>query len=190
VLDAWFHLVDFGVTLESEYPYKSGVDNQTLECLVDNLSRDYDCPDGDSKIWTSDEPIKLACEEDIQREIMKEGPVQAFMHVPHDFFMYESGIYSPTSSGGGKVTHSVMVLGWGEENGQRFWIARNSWGSGEKGDQSAWGECYDSTFMGTAYCGYFRISRGTGALDETNVIAATPNFRCHDGATGFDELSR
>ena len=54
---------------------------------------------------------------------------------------YESGIYkhvSGTLLGG----HDVVIIGWGIEDGTKYWIAQNSWGKD-------WGEQ-----------GYFRIVEG------------------------------
>jgi cathepsin C len=35
-----------------------------------------------------------------------------------------------------KVDHSVLCYGWGEENGQKYWLLQNSWGKdwGENGN--------------------------------------------------------
>jgi C1A family cysteine protease len=48
------------------------------------------------------------------------------------FQMYHSGIFSNVKCGT-QLDHAVMVVGWGEENGQEYWIMRNSWGT-------TWGE--------------------------------------------------
>lgn len=66
-------------------------------------------------------------------EIAKNGPVQMLFKVHCDFFMYKSGIYSPSPRASvpnvADPYHAVKVLGWGtDENGVDYWIAANSWG--------------------------------------------------------------
>jgi len=185
VLDAWDHLQYDGVQLEDGYPYVSGENNETHSCMYpdDKIPMDRDLCSAacdTPTIWQSNEAIKLTCEEDIQREIINNGPVQAFMSVSHDFFMYSSGVYQPTRAPPGapvQTLHSVMILGWGEHEGTKYWIGRNSWGTGTGVDNTHWGECYDDQ-LGHESCGYFRISRGTGVIDETMVIAAEPDMTC------------
>ena len=76
-------------------------------------------------------------ENDIKREIMKNGPVISNMEVYTDFLTYKSGIYTkgedvPKFSG----THSIKIVGWGVEDGSeeepnkgnKYWIIENSWG--------------------------------------------------------------
>jgi hypothetical protein len=56
--------------------------------------------------------------------------------------LYHSGIFS-----GGCTSlpnHAVVVVGWGSEDGQDYWLIQNSWGPD-------WGEG-----------GYFRLARGPG----------------------------
>ena len=63
----------------------------------------------------------------IKEAIQTNGPVQTLMTVYSDFMNYESGIYVHRSGGllGGMFP---LLIGWGIEDGIKFWIAQNSWG--------------------------------------------------------------
>jgi C1A family cysteine protease len=61
------------------------------------------------------------------------------------FQMYHSGIFSDVTCGT-TLDHATMVVGWGEENGQEYWIMRNSWGT-------TWGEL-----------GYMRVAIQEGTV--------------------------
>ncbi|UYV64275.1 CTSB, partial [Cordylochernes scorpioides] len=65
-------------------------------------------------------------EEQIQLEIMNHGPVEGGMVVYSDFPSYKSGVYQRHSYiplGG----HAIKILGWGVENGVKYWLCANSW---------------------------------------------------------------
>ena len=85
----------------------------------------------------------------IQKEIYNAGPMETGFTVYPSFMSYKTGIYHPTKSDwlpqGG---HAVKVIGWGEENGTKYWICSNSWGN-------AWGED-----------GFFRIKKGVCGIDD------------------------
>ena len=79
VLDAWYRIADFGVTSEENYQYKSGMTNQTLDCEIsDDEYEMRECPQANSgnfkRFWKSTEPVRLACEEDIQRGSQHRNP--------------------------------------------------------------------------------------------------------------------
>lgn len=77
----------------------------------------------------------------IQQELYQNGPVEAAFTVYEDFINYKSGVYQHVS---GKALggHAIRILGWGVENGAKYWLVANSW-------NSDWGDN-----------GYFKILRG------------------------------
>jgi cathepsin B len=101
-------------------------------------------------------------EDDIKKEIMKNGPVVAVTHVHTDFLTYKSGIYQknddvPKFSG----MTAVKIVGWNVEDGSerepnkgnKYWIVQNSWGED-------WGEN-----------GYVRISMGQELMFDQYAYA-------------------
>jgi len=91
--------------------------------------------------------------EEIQKEIMTNGPVEADFDVYDDFLTYKSGVYQQTSDNylGG---HAIRILGWGEEDGTPYWLVANSWNEN-------WGDH-----------GYFKIIRGQDECGIENDINA------------------
>merc|ERR1712072_293418 len=90
----------------------------------------------------------------IQKAIMAGGPMEVAFSVYSDFENYAGGIYHHVS--GGQVGgHAVKVVGWGVEDGTKYWKIANSW-------NPYWGEK-----------GYFRIKFGEGGIDE-QAVASDP----------------
>lgn len=78
-------------------------------------------------------------------EIYNHGPISCGVAVNDDLVAYKGGIFTDLTNFTA-INHDISVVGYGEENGQRFWIIRNSWGT-------YWGED-----------GYFRLARGINNL--------------------------
>ncbi len=95
----------------------------------------------------------------IQLEIMKNGPVEAAFSVYEDFPNYKSGVYQHVNGrmlGG----HAIRILGWGVEKGTPYWLVANSWN-------------YDWGDRGT-----FKILRGSNHCGiEGSVVAGTPKMQ-------------
>ena len=84
---------------------------------------------------------------EIQREIYKNGPVIAGMAVFTDLQDYKGGIYKQ-EKGEMIGLHAIVITGWGMKDGVKYWVVRNSW-------SEEWGEK-----------GYFRIQFGECGIDN------------------------
>lgn len=72
--------------------------------------------------------------DEIKTEIFTNGPVDATFMVFEDFMTYKSGVYHHVE-GKNISLHTVKIIGWGEEDGEKYWLVVNSWNEdwGEKG---------------------------------------------------------
>ncbi|KAG6448409.1 hypothetical protein O3G_MSEX005490, partial [Manduca sexta] len=68
---------------------------------------------------------RVSGEGNIRAELYNNGPVEAAFIVYLDFLHYKSGVYVHVEGESGDG-HAVKILGWGVENGQKYWLAANS----------------------------------------------------------------
>lgn len=114
-----------------------------------------------------------ANEVDMMKELRARGPIVGNIIVDENFYIYNSGIYSTKdlkkNSGHfdktklvedniffEKVEHTTTIVGYGEEDGVKYWICQNSWGPD-------WGES-----------GYFRIKTGDCGIND-DAVAGIPD---------------
>merc|ERR1719352_2027533 len=90
-------------------------------------------------------------EDGIMKAIFEGGPVETAFTVYEDFANYASGIYHHVS-GSQLGGHAVRIVGWGVDNGNKYWKVANSW-------NPYWGEE-----------GYFRISKGNNDCGIENGV--------------------
>lgn len=89
-------------------------------------------------------------EEEILKVLYETGPLSIAVDAT-DFQTYTKGIKRTCNFRG--LNHGVALVGYGEENGVKYWVVRNSWGKG-------WGEQ-----------GYIRLERGKGLCGLNSDIS-------------------
>jgi len=96
-------------------------------------------------------------------ELYHHGPIVVSFEPSDDFMLYAGGIFARQKLGvpaplhahateWQQVDHAVLLVGWGEEFGQKYWVLQNSWGQ-------EWGED-----------GYFKIARD---INDSGVESIT-----------------
>jgi len=91
----------------------------------------------------------------MMQDLKENGPMVVSFEPTDEFMYYGGGIFAdapiPQNYEWQKVDHAVLLVGWGEEEGQKYWTIQNSWGPD-------WGED-----------GYFRIARGINSAGVEGI---------------------
>jgi cathepsin L len=145
---AFKYAIDNGMCTEASYPYVSGVTKTGGNCqscsAVDHFSSCSDVKPNDQislKGAVAQQPVSIAIEADTKY-----------------FQSYSSGVLTSTSCGQ-NLDHGVLIVGYGTENGIKYWLVKNSW-------STSWGDQ-----------GYVKIARSDSTNDKGICgIAMQPSF--------------
>ncbi|XP_055850754.1 procathepsin L-like [Episyrphus balteatus] len=114
-----------GIAKSEPYPYKM---------MDDKCNYRRDIKGADMQAFAV---IAPGDEKTLKEAVATKGPVACSMCVVETFVLYEKGIYDDQKCNEGDVNHSVLVIGYGTENGRDYWIIKNSysdkWGEGGYG---------------------------------------------------------
>ena len=141
---AFRYAIDYDMCSEAEDPYQAKVDT----CVgCDAVVTFSGCVD-----VTSNNQLHL-------KEAVAQGPVSVAIEADTAAFQfYSSGIINNNACGS-ELDHGVLVVGYGEEDGQLYWLVKNSW-------STSWGDQ-----------GYVKIARSESENDPGVCgIAMQPSY--------------
>ena len=145
-MDSGFkYVIENGQCTSTEYPYTAKTDVSCTPCTsVVHIASCSDVNPNDQvslKAAVYQQPVSVAIEADTRY-----------------FQSYSSGVLDAVKCGN-SLDHGVLIVGYGTENGQKYWLVKNSWGD-------TWGEQ-----------GYVKILRSESTNDPGICgIAMDPSF--------------
>ena len=115
---AFNYLKTHNAELESVYPYTSG-GGVSGSCLYDSAST--------TAVDVSDYTMVTASNPTQMKAALVQQPLAVSIEADKLVFQtYKSGVMSSTKCGT-TLDHAVLAVGYGSENGQEYWLVKNSW---------------------------------------------------------------
>lgn len=107
-----------GIDTEKSYPYEGR----------DDVCRYKKEDEGAEDIGFVD--VESGNEEKLMHAVASVGPVSIAIDASHESFQfYSSGVYVEKKCSSTELDHGVLVVGYGTEDGQDYWLVKNSWGT-------------------------------------------------------------
>ncbi len=74
--------------------------------------------------------LQSGSEEELKKAVGLVGPVSVGIYGSlFTFFFYKRGVYFDTDCSSTSLTHAALVVGYGVQDEQPFWLLKNSWGT-------------------------------------------------------------
>jgi len=107
-----------GIDTEDSYPYEA---------------RDDDCRYKKENLGGEDigfVDVESGNEEKLMHAVASVGPIAIAIDASHESFQfYSSGVYVEKKCSSTELDHGVLLVGYGTEDGQDYWLVKNSWGT-------------------------------------------------------------
>lgn len=136
------NLIDCCLTEDGENQGCNGGDfNSGFECVIRNGGIDsegsypYAAKDGECKFNSESVSgkakkyfhIRKGDEEDLKLHVGSVGPIAVGISVVPNFYRYKSGVFYEPDCNDAKISHAVLIVGYGNEKGHDYWLVKNSW---------------------------------------------------------------
>ncbi|XP_028133575.1 cathepsin L [Diabrotica virgifera virgifera] len=106
-----------GIDTEASYKYKA---------------EDEKCHFNPKKVGATDKgfvDIESGSEDALKAAVATVGPVSVAIDASHETFqLYNQGVYYEPECSSEELDHGVLVVGYGTEDDQDYWLVKNSWG--------------------------------------------------------------
>ena len=116
---AYRYLKSHFAELESEYPYTSGNGDDSTDCLYDDHSKTAVEVQASASVTSEDRDQMKAALAQQPLAVLVEADKMAFQ-------TYRSGVLTSDACGT-QLDHAVLAVGYGTEDGQDYWLVKNSW---------------------------------------------------------------
>jgi len=127
-----------GLCTESDYPYTARDGSCQSSCTEQVKISGYTDVSQDN--------------EDALMQAVAQQPVSVAIEADRSVFQFYTGGVMDSSACGTNLDHGVLVVGYGEDNGSKYWKVKNSWGA-------TWG-----------MNGYILLGRGNGSKGTCGIL--------------------
>ncbi|CAH1391941.1 unnamed protein product [Nezara viridula] len=147
IYSSFTYLMDAeGLEKEDSYPYEAL--NGTCR-----YNKDKVVPGTKLKAYTN---IRYRDDDALKAAVATVGPISVGVSANHDHFrFYKGGVFNGDTCKY-MIDHAILLVGYGSENGEEYWLVKNSWGA-------AWGEG-----------GYIRFKRSIKNICSISSMASYP----------------
>jgi C1A family cysteine protease len=138
-----------GVCTEASYPYVSGDSKEDEDCLSTGVKVSGAAPKSYTDVTPQSDSAMMSA--------VAQQPVAIAIQANQiGFQLYKSGVF--TGKCGDSLDHGVATVGYGTEDGQDYYLVRNSWGD-------SWGED-----------GYIKLERGGSQKNGQCGMLSEPSY--------------
>lgn len=106
-----------GIDTEESYPYLA---TDVQQCKYNKDKIGATC--------TGHMSIQAGDEEKLKNAAATVGPIAVAIQVNTNFQHYQSGIFYDAKCDPSKLNHAVLIVGYGSDAGNDYWLVKNSWG--------------------------------------------------------------
>ncbi|KHN83409.1 Oryzain alpha chain [Toxocara canis] len=114
---AFQYVRSHGIVSEKDYPYKG--------------EEQEECAAAGKRVYIKSIKYIGRNEEAMADFVYYKGPISVGINVTKELFHYRSGVFAPKAEdceGNSQGSHALAVVGYGTQNGEDYWLIKNSWG--------------------------------------------------------------